>query len=361
MRGKQSLGAPGKLLSVECGRALAALLVVFYHIDKYYFDGVQYWSESAITGVFAFGHAGVEFFFVLSGFIMHMIHHQDIGHAGRAANFAGRRFERIYPFFWAILLVTLALAFLTGEGDADLRNPSLVLQSALLAGQDPLEAVVFVSWTLWHEILFYGLCFLMIARPALGIPAFVAWIIASAVVSPLNLQVPWPAYLTSFMNTLFAYGVACSALLVHARIPMPRFVLALGAGVFLATGLTDNYLNELPRELEISLYGLGSALALLGGVEAERSGLLKAPRLLTLLGQASFAIYLTHMLTLPVVAKLSDMAGLTTWVPDIIAFPTLVIAATVGGLAAHFWIEKPIIAIARTIRAALRQQSALAD
>lgn len=358
MRNGRGLGASGKLLSVECGRGLAALLVVFYHIDKYYFDGAQYWASSALTSVFAFGHAGVEFFFVLSGFIMHMIHHQDIGQAGRAASFASRRFERIYPFFWSVMLVTLALAFLTGEGDADLRNPSLVLQSALLAGQDPLEAVVFVSWTLWHEILFYGLCFLMIARPALGIPAFVAWIIASAVVSPLNLQVPWPAYLTSYMNTLFAYGVACSALLVHARIPMPRLVLALGAGVFLATGLTSNYLAALPRELEITLYGLGSALALLGGVEAERSGLLKAPRFLTLLGQASFAIYLTHMLALPIVAKLSDMAGLTAWVPDVVAFPTLVIAATIGGVAAHFWVEKPIIAVARTIRGVLRPRSA---
>ena len=354
MRSVQSGGAPSKLLSIESGRGLAALLVVFYHIDKYYFAGGSYWPQSDVAGVFAFGHAGVEFFFVLSGFIMHMIHRADIGRPDRAMNFATRRFERIYPFFWAVLLVTLALSFLTGEGEAGVRNPSLVLQSALLIGANPLDAVVFVSWTLWHEILFYGLCLLAILRPAIGIPAFLAWTISSAVIPLAGFDVPWPRYLTSYMNTLFAYGVASSALLAHARIPAPRLVLAAGAMIFVGTGLYNTYVSEIQRELEITLYGVGSAIALLGAVEAERSSLLTVPRIAALMGQASFSIYLTHMLALAVVAKVSAMIGLPKVLPTFAAFGLLAIAAIVGGLAAHFWLEKPIIAMTKRVRTRLR-------
>ena len=67
-------------------RGIAALLVVLFHtsgMTKYYFM-----DESYLTWLFEFGHAGVEFFFVLSGFIIYRIHRVDFSTP-----------SRVYPYF----------------------------------------------------------------------------------------------------------------------------------------------------------------------------------------------------------------------------------------------------------------------
>ena len=63
--------------SLQAGRAIAAILVVLYHLggniakEKYF--GIKMFSVP-----FSFGGSGVEFFFVLSGFIILAAHRDDI-------------------------------------------------------------------------------------------------------------------------------------------------------------------------------------------------------------------------------------------------------------------------------------------
>jgi len=58
-----------------------------------------------------FGHAGVDFFFVLSGFIIFFVHGKDIGKPSRLPHYVWRRFIRIYPVYWAVTLISIVLAF----------------------------------------------------------------------------------------------------------------------------------------------------------------------------------------------------------------------------------------------------------
>jgi exopolysaccharide production protein ExoZ len=340
----------GKLLNVEAGRGLAALLVVFYHANKYYFSTPNYWVGSAFRGIFAFGHSGVEFFFVLSGFIMLRVHRNDIGVLNKSMSFVRKRFLRIYPFFWLMLLITVALyAVLPQSGKAIYRMPMVVIQSALLAGIDPKQAVLFPSWTLWHEILFYVICALVIKCPRIGITVFVIWTCICGVLCFINITPTWPSYITEFINVLFAVGVGCAMLVTSIRIPMPRSILAVGCVIFIATGLYTDYGRPLPDWLIQFLFGSGSALALLGGVEAERSGLLVAPKWLVQLGSASFAIYLTHMLSLPLIAKVSTRAGLTHALPAWLGFVVLSTFAVGVGLVVHRYVEKGVIKLASSL------------
>jgi exopolysaccharide production protein ExoZ len=59
-----------KIKSIELSRGIAALIVVLFHttgimgLDKYY-------AQKPVFDFWSFGHAGVDFFFVLSGFIIH--------------------------------------------------------------------------------------------------------------------------------------------------------------------------------------------------------------------------------------------------------------------------------------------------
>jgi peptidoglycan/LPS O-acetylase OafA/YrhL len=348
-------GMKQRISNVEAGRGLAAVLVVLYHADKYYFGAPKYWHHDAFGGVFGFGHAGVEFFFVLSGFIMLLVHRQDIGQSHRVFPFIQRRFERIYPFFWVVLAVTVASYLLSpATGEAIYRDPANLIQSALLIGREPLDSPVFVSWTLWHEVLFYALCALVIGIPKLGIPAFVGWTVACLIVPLFGFETPWPIYMTGFINILFSFGVVCSLLLSSTSIPWPRAFMIAGLALFFATGLLSVSTTLLPEGIARVSFGFGSVLFLLGAVEAERSDIYRVPSWAALVGQASYSIYLVHIPALTIEAKLAAKLHLTTTIPWWLAFLAIVAGAVLVGIAAHLMIERPLIAFVRGQFAARR-------
>lgn len=343
-----------KLVNVEAGRGVAALLVVLYHADRFYFLSDKYWHASALGGLFRFGHAGVQFFFVLSGYIMMTVHRRDIGNRSKVWPFVQKRFHRIYPFFWLVMAVTMALYFLFPEmGRPEYRQVPVIVQSVLLAGRDPFLAPVFVSWTLWHEILFYSIFAIIIALPRVGSAVFIGWVALCLWQTTSTGVPPWPPYLTNFLNVLFGLGIAAAAALQRWRIPWPGAILVIGLGLFFGTGVASDLMPSMPSVLEYSLYGLGSALALLGGVEIERSQGLQAPRWLVALGAASFSIYLTHMLTLPFAAKAAVKLGLTHRLPALLGFLLLTCTAVAVGVAIHHLVEVRIVSLSRRIASAL--------
>ena len=72
-----SLAGKPKLTSIEAARGIAAVMVVFYHAARHLKAdyNVMPWE-----GIAQFGHAGVDFFFVLSGFIIFFVHRTSADH-----------------------------------------------------------------------------------------------------------------------------------------------------------------------------------------------------------------------------------------------------------------------------------------
>jgi exopolysaccharide production protein ExoZ len=341
----------GKIGNVEAGRGIAAVLVVLFHVTKYYFSNTKFWAGGGVRGFFLFGHAGVEFFFVLSGFIMIWVHRPDIGHRDKIAHFAWKRFVRIYPFFWMVLATTVLLAFIIPSlGKAYYRNPLTILESTFLIGHDPLRAIVFVSWTLWHEIIFYLFCALAIGFPRIGIPAFIGWTLACIGIPAASISTPWPGYLTEFINVLFALGVGVGLILQRWKLPMAGAALAAGVAIFLATAVVVDYSNILPEWSTRVLFGLGAALALAGAVELERSRGLRAPKWMGVLGAASFSIYLTHILVLTALTKVASILHLTTKINALFAFVGLSGLVIMVGVAVHFLVERPVLTFAKSVK-----------
>jgi len=60
--------------------------------------------------VFQFGHAGVDLFFVISGFIILFVHYDDIGRPERLGRYVGRRLSRILPTYWVALVLIVVLS-----------------------------------------------------------------------------------------------------------------------------------------------------------------------------------------------------------------------------------------------------------
>ena len=115
------------------------------------------------------------------------------------------------------------------------------------------------------------------------------------------------------------------------RIPAPRVLAGLGAGLLLLTGLVHVYYG-LSGWTYILGFTLGSSLVIAGLVEAERQGLIGTPRLLVYLGDATYAIYLVHFLALSAIASVLYLGGYRA-VPGLALIPEpLWMAGKIGAL-----------------------------
>ena len=138
------------LLNIQFLRFVAAMLVMLYHTAAQVPD-----STSAVHGLFAVGRAigfaGVDIFFVISGFIMAFTTLDQVGR-NASTGFARRRLARIFSGHWPFFVLTLIIFQWT--------RPEHVSQSNLLASfmlwPQPLNRTLLeISWTLSFELYFY--------------------------------------------------------------------------------------------------------------------------------------------------------------------------------------------------------------
>ena len=94
---------------IQAGRGIAAMMVVLFHIGAS-FAAQKYFHEPLFAQIFRFGSSGVEFFFVLSGFIIYFAHRKDFSQPQRLGRFLLRRALRLYPTYWLLLLGVSAVA-----------------------------------------------------------------------------------------------------------------------------------------------------------------------------------------------------------------------------------------------------------
>ena len=161
-------------------RAVAVLFVVGFH----YFPSV-----------FRGGFVGVDVFFVISGFLITGLIHQDVA-AGKfsIAEFYGRRIRRIFPALILVLLVSLGVGFLfmlpdayrtlglnTAASAGFVANIALYLQQDYFAPSAELNPLLHI-WSLGVEEQFYlvwPLVLVALARRRAAIPVAIALTVLS--------------------------------------------------------------------------------------------------------------------------------------------------------------------------------------
>lgn len=318
-----------EIYCLQAGRGIAACLVALFHINGLV-SSPQYWNEKILSGVFAFGHAGVEFFFVLSGFIMTLVHQKDIGKTNKIYNYAIKRVARIYPLY---LLVTFAIFFLYIATD----NPrsQLIYNSIFLIGARA-ESVLAVGWTLFHEIAFYIVFGILILNRKLGAVVFCAWMITCALA-------PWTKpneYYFQIININFLFGILAG--LYFSKLRIPRFVMMVSIFCFIAIGMEEIYIKAVDPEFRSIMYGLASAFGIAAAVSAEKAGTISSPYAVRLLGDASYSLYLVHYPVIAIVAQIWRSSPVKD-LPVLIAFVALLTAALAAGLITHVIVERPIV------------------
>ncbi len=330
-----------RLLGIQAGRGFAALLVVFYHATKM-ISLPQYAGHEPLHGFFQFGHAGVDFFFVLSGFIITYVHYDDVGQPNRLGRYVWRRLTRIYPIYWVATAIAVAMAVSSASGSHYL-GAGHVLASLLLIphGRDP---VLGVAWSLEHEMLFYAAFALVILQRRL-------WplLIGSAVLIVAFGQLTAPSsYMAEFLaspyHLEFLMGIGAAALLRRGAVPAPRTLAVGGALAFFATGMVENA-GLLPwAGFVISmLFGMASTAVIGGVAAAESAGSLRIGRLGTLFGAASYSIYLVHTMGIGLGLRVGAMLGLYRLVPDWLMLALVSAIAVTAALLLYWFVERPML------------------
>jgi peptidoglycan/LPS O-acetylase OafA/YrhL len=335
-----------KLAGIQTARGVAALLVVLYHGTRELVLP-QYLGFMGLDNVFGFGHAGVDFFFVLSGFIITYVHYGDIGRPDRLARYAWRRVTRIYPIFWIIAGLEAARALFSPERSIRL-EPWHVVQSLLLVPEHTVSLVP-VAWTLHHEMLFYlaFACAIINRRLGMLIAVIGVLFVCSGLFAPAHNM--WLGFLQSPFHLEFLLGIGSARLLARYDLTRPRLVAAAGAAAFLAFGVMDDlelfYAYGLISKL---LFGSAATVVLVGLVSAERQGLIRLGPTGLLIGGASYSLYLIHPMVNGLTARALATLGLMGWLPTVVVVAIIAGMSVAAAVLLHRGVEVPLMAAIRT-------------
>ena len=301
-----------QIATLQAGRAVAAIVVVIYHAAQ---------MTVGITGPFPGsalllrGELGVDFFFVLSGFI---IYHSVPGKT--LSSYVRSRARRVYlPY----LPVGIGMAlFLTAIGSTDGWSWFASLSLAPL-GRPALP----VAWTLQHELVFYAVFALSYysGRLVLGLGLWAVLILAAAL---LDLS----AIPLALINLEFLMGIGAAMAIQRGWGDWRWYAVAtlpLAAWMILGAKTQGSV-----------LVGSAFALAMVPLIRRERDGMIQVPVALLFLGEASYSIYLVHVVAISTVARL-----VSGW-PLILGVSS--IAGIAAGIGYYLAVERRLIGAKRS-------------
>lgn len=350
--------------NIQSLRGIAVLAVIFFHLI-----GIQrkYSPDYALPEHLQFGAVGVDIFFLISGFLMMAVTRSFSPGVKSMRRFVLHRVIRIYPLYWLVSVPILAILlvdsapFLTAIHFIPemLKNipttPYYLLKSMLLLPQTNLPPLT-VSWTLIHEMYFYCMFGIFLLFPAkLHVPALIFWSIASQIfwqyLQPTQWQ-PWSYLLFNPLTLEFTTGCFMAVILQRWQAPKPALVLFTGV----LSMLVSWYLWTTSNTFEFPIAGdrviyflLPCTLILVGAVSLELRGSVFYP-LLQKIGDASYSLYLTHILFLSVGGKIWQVYGdNSSLIINLLWWPTLFAITLAGGILCYYLIEKPMLAALRNL------------
>jgi exopolysaccharide production protein ExoZ len=354
-----------KLDSIQVLRAVAALLVVFCHaaseVGGHGAPASQLWPLLNTKGLF-----GVDIFFVVSGFVMmYIISGQRPGGAA-ASWFISDRIVRVVPLYWMATLLSVAIGLAlpalkhknTYEIAYVLRSLFFVPSSNPLTGAP--EPVLGLGWTLNFEMFFYAVISLVLL---LGIRRVYLAVVATFVtLVALGLWLnPEQVVLKAWTHTIileFVFGVLFAQLRLSGfRIGVPAQIALIVAGV------TGWLLMGPPAGGPFDMRGLvwgPAAAAIFAGVVMGRHDV-RYPKLLLLIGDASYSLYLTHLFIMRGSSLLVDHLHVGP-VLRVVLFFAVFIPGTLGfAILSYRKFEMPTMRFGRRLLRARLSKASLAD
>lgn len=328
------------LHTLQAGRAIAAISVAAFHLSI--LMGMErYGGDAVFRDLTRLGNRGVDFFFVLSGFIIMFAHYDDMNRPKIWGSYLYRRAVRLFPIYW-LYTIAFVLAFAVFGGGADAKLPSSPidwLTSLTLIRFSDISPPLSVAWSLYYEMAFYAVFSLLILSRKLGAAALGGFMFAALFylqIPEVEGQTAGNVY-TAAYNLYFLFGMG--AYWLHKQAGRGWIETAIGGFVALVAMST----SLLPEPYSLLLLAAGFAVLLAGVTKLELSGVLKIPRPLAFIGDASYTIYLTHVSLQGVMLKVLMKSQVAAIVGPHFTY-LIVIGATVAlGCLAYLAIERPLL------------------
>jgi exopolysaccharide production protein ExoZ len=335
------------LYNLHLLRVIAALGVVYFHTT----------SVSGLELDWDVGSRGVDVFFVISGFIIAYIG------TSKPEQFFRRRLIRVVPFYWAATLVVFAVVTVMPHVFRTTTSSVPHLVSSLLfiphlAPSGEMQPTLALGWSLNFELLFY-VVFAIALRlsqrwsPVLCVAALVSYVVA---VHAFGARGDIVEFYGRPIVLEFCYGIAAFYLFKWCDARRDRLAAVVGlkwvlAGVLIGglvalCVLEHDFRDRAPRYLAA---GIPSFAIVASALLLERIwGWTTNNRLIFLLGEASYIVYLVHpyivFTVLRVVVK--DASGLSSPVLVLLIGGLLALTSVVS-IAIHVLFEKPVMAYLR--------------
>lgn len=346
--GLRALVKDDRLPAVQILRALAALSVLLGHalFEARAFDRTGEYAR--ILQMDYWTTAGVDLFFVLSGFIMMWTFGNRFGELGAWRDFLGRRLIRIVPPYWIFtaLMVAATLLFASRLDSATFTPEHALLSFLFIPHISPrggIHPILALGWTLMYEMFFYlSFALALCLRRCVGLVALTAaFFVVHAVAHYTTLL---PEALRLFWGDAvlfeFLFGVGFYFVQEEGKLSLSRLLLVflfcgmVGTGAWLAGGWSASRVFHfgLPALAFLALF-----YHLLPTVKA-------APWvLLVLVGEASYTLYLSHPFLLELVKIPIEPLPLTPVGQIALYLSTGIVVATLFSLAFYPLLERQLM------------------
>ncbi|MDE2500022.1 MAG: acyltransferase [Alphaproteobacteria bacterium] len=347
----------GRRIAVLDGyRALAILLVLAFHYTVRFAPPLQRHAHFPAGSIFSgaapldYGWAGVELFFVISGFVILM----TLERCRSVGEFALRRFARLWPMLVIAASMTSLVVYLIGPPDWRVSWPDylmsiLLIEPSLLshfwAGAS-FKWVDDAYWSLFVEIRFYALAAVVylaagrnfvrywLVLQGVAFAAFLVVVLTAFRAYPYLSLVLFPDYMPYFTVGICVYE--CYSRGPLNKIAAAGAVMAAGMalfnayyGLFFAIGGTPHG-NAVVNLLIFSLFLLFVIDHPIVRIFASRP--------MVRLGQASYSLYLIHQVIGVCIMRVCIGLG----VPYLIVLPVTVCAMIASACLLFYRVEVPI-------------------
>lgn len=344
---------------IQLFRGLAAIAVVLFHIDL---SSKETFNTSFFFGIFEFGLSGVDYFFVLSGFIIIYTQHRDFFKQSftKFKLFLLKRFIRIFPIHWFITLNILLVLFLFPWIEPP--NPinlGFTIRSLLLIPQS-LPPINNVAWTLTLIVFFYFVFSLNYILPRRLYFTIVAMIIFASATQFINTfvisEIEYPRWKLIFnsLNLEFVFGCIAAYIVLNYSLKYRKTIFFLGLISFLLFGfaLAYNFIDEvnivniwgvdLAMDRTI-FFGIPCLFLVMGAASIDIQEGVNVPKVFIYLGNASYSIYLAHSPLIYGFFQVSSQFKLNTRLgnTDVLGWSVAIVAIAISCIFYNL-IEKPL-------------------
>ena len=331
-----------KIHSIQALRGISVLLVIFYHLipieNKY--NPLFVLSPN----LFKIGNIGVDIFFMISGFIMVVVTQNYHKCKISFIKFLYSRFTRIYGPYWFYSLLLLVVYFIKPEWVNSSQNSDINIISSLLLIPEKNLPLIMVGWSLIHEIYFYIVFsfFLLFFSKQQIFKFSILWI-SILVIGNFYFSIDSP-----FLDLIF-HPLTCEFILglflgvYYLKFPKvlinSKFILFIPfIFLIIVAWFLIGPLHDWERLL---VYGGISMLIVFSSIELEKIGFIFNKKLIQI-GDASYSIYLSHLLVLNTVGKVFNVFLTENIIFEIILVISMITASILWGLFSFKYIETPL-------------------